>query len=66
MEIKLELKRQGLLVNDQRPRLGLEIHNNKIIPVLRNNILEQIQEENEWAQEYYIIYNSYVLEEKEY
>ncbi len=66
METRIDIKRQNLLMNHQRQRLGLEIHNSKIVPNLDRTILERISEENEWEQEYYIIYNSYVLEEKDF
>ena len=66
MDTKSEIKRQNIFLNHKRPRLGLEIHNNKIVPNRNSNILERISEENEWEQEYYIIYNSYILEEKDF
>ncbi len=43
----------------------IEFHKNKIIPQKGISIQDDIIHENEWQQEYYIIYNSYVLEEKE-
>ncbi|MCL5028953.1 MAG: hypothetical protein M1480_08045 [Bacteroidetes bacterium] len=67
MEIKKETKRQNPLMNNQRSKLGLEIHKHKILPQLyKKNLLEHVSNENEWEQEYYIIYNSYVLEEKDF
>ncbi len=67
MEMKKETKRQSPLMNNQRSKFGIEIHNHKIVPQLyKNNLLEQVSNENEWEQEYFIIYNSYVLEEKDF
>ena len=66
METNTDLKRLNILLNHRRQRLGLEIHNNKIVPNLNTNVLDRISEENEWEQEYYIIYNSYILEEKDF
>ncbi len=66
METNTDLKRQNILLSHKRQRLGLEIHNNKIVPNRNSNILGRVSEETEWEQEYYIIYNSYVLEEKDF
>ena len=67
METKKETKRLNPLMNNQRSKLGLEIHNHKILPQLyKKNLLEHTSNENEWEQEYYIIYNSYFLEEKDF
>ncbi len=66
MEKKLEIKRQNNLRNNYRSKYGLEIQNYKIIPQLyKFNIKEDSIRDNEWDQEYYIIYNSYALEEKD-
>ncbi len=48
-----------------KPDDRVEIHQNKIVPKREdiNNRREQL--ENEWQQEYFIIYNSYVLDEKD-
>ncbi|HSD62651.1 MAG TPA: hypothetical protein VLB50_02600 [Ignavibacteriaceae bacterium] len=45
----------GMLENLRKPRL---------IPLRDNCHPARITSENEWNQEYYIIYNSYVLEDK--
>ena len=67
METKKETKRLNPLMNNQRSKLGLEIHNHKILPQLyKKNLLGHTSNENEWEQEYYIIYNSYFLEEKDF
>ncbi len=67
MEKIQELKKRISIWNDQKPKLGVEIHNRKIIPNLRNQFTQlQAPFKNEWEQEYYIIYNSYVLEEKDF
>jgi len=44
---------------------GIEFHSNKIMPQLEKKNLRFITRENEWDQEYFIIYNSYILEDKE-
>lgn len=45
----------------------LEIHNGKIIPQQESHPFPGIprSRENEWQQEYYIIYNSYVIEQSD-
>ncbi len=40
-------------------------NNNVILSSLDLNMPESIEKENEWQQEYFIIYNSYILENKE-
>ena len=44
---------------------GIEFQGNKILPQLEKKNLRFITRENEWDQEYFIIYNSYILEDKE-
>ncbi len=49
-------------LNHRRDEKGIEFRKNKIVPQneeIRNRISN---DENEWQQEYFIIYNSYVLE----
>ncbi len=43
----------------------IEFHKRKIIPQRVNILNDDIACENEWQQEYFIIYNSYVLDDKE-
>ncbi len=43
----------------------IEFRRHKIVPQMENILQKNISVENEWQQEYYIIYNSYVLEEKD-
>ena len=66
METKKETKSQKSLVNIQRSKLGVEIHHHKILPNLNKDIFDKVRNDNEWEQEYYIIYNSYALEEKDF
>ena len=65
MEANTDNKNKITLLNYQRPKLGVEIHNHKIVPSLKKNFFEPIARESEWEQEYYIIYNSYDLDEKD-
>lgn len=45
----------------------VEIHNGKIVPQKENHPFPGMlrYRENEWQQEYFIIYNSYVLEQSD-
>lgn len=43
----------------------VEIHLKKIIPKKEDINFRREHQENEWQQEYFIIYNSYVLDEKD-
>ena len=51
--------------NISAPQNRVEFHNHKVVPQKENYGLKKIFHDNEWQQEYYIIYNSYALEEKE-
>jgi hypothetical protein len=51
--------------NEPNMKKGIEFHSNKIMPQLEKKNLRFITRENEWDQEYFIIYNSYILEDKE-
>ncbi len=43
---------------------GLEFNNHKIVPTKEKILLKRNHHDNEWQQEYFIIYNSYVIEDK--
>ena len=43
----------------------IEFHKHKIIPQKESIVQRNTFREDEWQQEYYIIYNSYVLDEKD-
>ena len=51
--------------NELNLKKGIEFQGNKILPQLEKKNLRFITRENEWDQEYFIIYNSYILEDKE-
>jgi hypothetical protein len=36
-----------------------------LVPLRDRDYIKRTRRENEWSQEYYIIYNSYVLEDKD-
>ena len=44
----------------------IEFHSHKITPQKKNISPANFLIEDEWQQEYYIIYNSYILEDSEY
>ncbi len=44
---------------------NLSKENNMKIPLRSKLFQNRLMSENEWNQEYYIIYNSYLLEEKD-
>jgi len=68
----------GITLSEDKSNSGrVEIHNYKIVPNLYNksgynsigvNSASSVRlpMENEWEQEYYIIYHSYVLEENDF
>lgn len=60
---KVEKGQKGksyLLINSED---RIEFHNQKIMPVIQNFRNELNINDNEWQQEYFLIYNSYVLED---
>jgi hypothetical protein len=65
MEKKLASNKKNSFFDEMTLRKGLEIHSNKIQPQLETRILHNYSKEDEWEQEYYIIYNSYILEDKD-
>jgi hypothetical protein len=65
MEKKLASNKKNSFFDEITLRKGLEIYSNKIQPQLETRILHNYSKEDEWEQEYYIIYNSYVLEDKD-
>ncbi len=52
-------------VNTKSAAKPVEIHNGKIVPQKENGLymMKQRSSENEWQQEYFIIYNSYMIEQ---
>lgn len=52
-------------VKTAKPEDRVEIHHNRIVPKKEEIKIRREHQENEWQQEYFIIYNSYILEEKE-
>jgi hypothetical protein len=44
----------------------IEFHNHKIQPHMENKYPSNFMIEDEWQQEYYIIYNSYILDDTEH
>jgi hypothetical protein len=65
MENKSLSNKKNSSSNDSNLKRGIEIHSNKIMPHLEKRNTRFFSKENEWEQEYYIIYNSYILEDKE-
>ena len=52
-------------VKTAKPEDRVEIHNKRIVPKREEINTRREHQENEWQQEYFIIYNSYILEDKE-
>lgn len=65
MEKKLSTNKKNSLSNESNLKRGMEIYSHKIMPHIEKRNMRRFSKENEWDQEYYIIYNSYVLEDKE-
>ena len=65
MEKNLSSNKKNNFFNDSNLKKGMEFKNNKIMPHLEKRNIRRFSKENEWEQEYYIIYNSYVLEDKD-
>ena len=42
-----------------------DLKRKRLVPPRDKYFINRIESENEWKQEYYIIYNSYILEDKE-
>jgi hypothetical protein len=57
---KVEKGKLTLLINSKD---RIEFHYHKIAPVIQNNRNELNINDNEWQQEYFVIYNSYILED---
>jgi hypothetical protein len=65
MDNKISSNKNDLLLKESNLKKAIEIHSRRIMPHLEKRNKRSISKETEWDQEYYIIYNSYVLEEKE-
>jgi hypothetical protein len=65
MENKSSSNKRNSFSNESNLKKGIEIHSNKIIPHFEKRNTRRFFKEDEWDQEYYIIYNSYALEEKD-
>jgi hypothetical protein len=65
MDKKLSSDKKAFQMEDSNLKKGIEIRNHKIMPRIERREMRRFAREDEWEQEYYIIYNSYVLEEKE-
>lgn len=59
-QTKVKKGKYNLLINSEN---RIEFHNQKIMPVIQNFRNELNINDNEWQQEYFLIYNSYVLED---
>lgn len=57
---KAEKGKLTLLIN---PKDRIEFHYHKIVPAIQNYRNELNINDNEWQQEYFVIYNSYILED---
>lgn len=65
MKVRNNLFR-SMTVKKNSQRVKVEDSNNiKRIPLRNDFHPSRIKSENEWNQEYYIIYNSYILEDKD-
>jgi hypothetical protein len=64
MEKNLSSNKKNNFLNDIHLQKGIEIQSNKILPHLEKRNSQRFRKD-EWEQEYFIIYNSYVLEDKE-
>ena len=69
-ENKKMKKKADLLINfpirhKRELEKRIEFHNHKITPQPDNIFPANFLIEDEWQQEYYIIYNSYILDENE-
>jgi len=65
MESKSSSNKKNSFSNESNLKKGIEIHNSKIIPRYDKKFTRHFTKEDEWEQEYYIISNSYVLEDQE-
>jgi hypothetical protein len=65
MEKNFAPNKRNTRFSDSKLKKGIEIQNNKILPNLDKRYVHRFHKENEWDQEYYIIYNSYILEDKD-
>ena len=65
MEKKLSSNKKKNFLGDSNLKKGIEIQKNKILPNINKKNIRYFSKENEWDQEYYIIYNSYILEDKD-
>ena len=66
MKKKTDLIIQFPSISEKEFNRRIEFHNHKIMPQIENNYPSNFMIEDEWKQEYYIIYNSYILEDKEH
>ncbi len=62
---KMQNADERLIRKSINPIDRIEFHNKKIVPKV-NSIPTDEGYENEWQQEYFVIYNSYILEELNY
>jgi hypothetical protein len=66
MDKKLLSNKGNSFLDDSNLKKRMEIHSHKIVPHIEKRNMRRFNREDEWEQEYYIIYNSYVLEEKDF
>lgn len=65
MEKNMSSNKKNNFLGDQHLKKGMEIQNNKIMPRFEKRNSRRFRKEDEWEQEYFIIYNSYVLEDQD-
>jgi len=65
MEKRLQSNKKTFQLEESNLKKINEIRSRKNLPPVERRDMRRSARENEWEQEYYIIYNSYILEENE-